>query len=207
MSFSNVGSLDRLLRIFIGAGLFAFVFLGGAVTPSSPAGIGAMIVGGILIATAFVSFCPLMPFLVCVLGARTNAKKAVAMKFFGFFGFGEKKSRIKTISVIDAHEGVNTGIHLLMDVRRPNEWIQKGRPQGSYGVTLQDPDFVSKIDTITKGDKAVGIAILCLGGARSMQGAKTLLDAGFNDVRNVKGGFKQWQDQNLPVDLPPFFDQ
>jgi len=71
MSFANVGSFDRILRILIGAALFAYVFLAGNVEPTSLIGIGAMVVGGILIVTAFISFCPLY----AILGLRTRPKK------------------------------------------------------------------------------------------------------------------------------------
>jgi hypothetical protein len=71
MSFANVGSFDRILRIIIGAGLFAYTFLAGNVAPTSSLGIGAMIVGGILIVTAFISFCPLY----AILGLRTRPKQ------------------------------------------------------------------------------------------------------------------------------------
>lgn len=71
MSFANVGSIDRILRILIGAALLGFIFLAGTVEPSSPLGIGAIVVGVILIVTAFISFCPLY----AILGIRTRPKK------------------------------------------------------------------------------------------------------------------------------------
>lgn len=55
----NVGSIDRALRIIVGLGLIALVFVG----PHTPWGW----IGVILIATAFIGWCPLYS----LLGLRT----------------------------------------------------------------------------------------------------------------------------------------
>lgn len=51
----NVGTLDKVLRIIVGAGLISIVFIG----PQTPWGW----IGVIPIVTAFISFCPLYPLL------------------------------------------------------------------------------------------------------------------------------------------------
>ncbi len=51
MFTKNVGSLDRILRIVIGAALLSLVFIG----PKTAFGY----IGIILIVTAFINFCPL----------------------------------------------------------------------------------------------------------------------------------------------------
>ena len=71
MSFANVGSFDRILRILIGAALIGYVFLGGSIQPSSTMGIGTIVVGAILVVTAFISFCPIY----AIFGLRTRPKK------------------------------------------------------------------------------------------------------------------------------------
>lgn len=49
--FANIGSLDRLLRILLGAGLIALVFVG----PETPWGW----VGAVPLLTGLVGYCPL----------------------------------------------------------------------------------------------------------------------------------------------------
>lgn len=67
---ANVGSLDRLIRIVIGALLIALPFIHGAEIWANPlAQWGAMIVGSVLILTALVRFCPLY----CLIGT-SNCK-------------------------------------------------------------------------------------------------------------------------------------
>ena len=62
MFTKNVGSTDRILRIIVGAALLSLVFIG----PQTPWGY----VGVILIATAFINFCPLY----AIFGWKTNSK-------------------------------------------------------------------------------------------------------------------------------------
>lgn len=67
MSFANVGSADRLLRLVAGIVLIVFA-LTGMLDPSSALGITAIVVGGVLAVTALFSFCPLY----AALGLRTR---------------------------------------------------------------------------------------------------------------------------------------
>lgn len=69
MSFANVGSADRIIRILFGIILLAFVAVSG-VGFSSSIGIGGAIVAAILIGTSFISFCPLY----AIIGLKTLKK-------------------------------------------------------------------------------------------------------------------------------------
>jgi len=56
----NVGSIDKILRILVGAVLIALPFLSGFPLFSSQAmTIGAVVVGAVLVATALINFCPI----------------------------------------------------------------------------------------------------------------------------------------------------
>jgi len=69
MGFANMGSLDRIIRFVVGAGLLAAVFLG-KLDIGAPIGIAAAIIGAVFILTAVIAFCPLYaPF-----GIRTKPK-------------------------------------------------------------------------------------------------------------------------------------
>ena len=59
MLAKNVGSIDRILRIFVGLGLISLVFVG----PQTPWGW----VGIVPLLTAFIGFCPLYT----LIGIRT----------------------------------------------------------------------------------------------------------------------------------------
>ncbi|MCI4665230.1 MAG: DUF2892 domain-containing protein [Neomegalonema sp.] len=55
---ANVGSLDRIVRIILGAALVALVFVGDKIAPDFKHWYLGWI-GIVPIATAFISFCPL----------------------------------------------------------------------------------------------------------------------------------------------------
>ena len=127
------------------------------------------------------------------------------MSFLRLLGLGKKpETVIKQISVDEAHQQVKDGAVVLSDVRRPEEWEEAGRPQGSYGVTLQDPEFLEKTLALLGGDYAKPVAVSCRSGGRSSQAAERLKAAGHKDIANVAGGFLAWQDAELPIDRGPF---
>ncbi|MDA8870178.1 DUF2892 domain-containing protein [Rhizobiaceae bacterium] len=65
----NVGSLDRVARLAIGAALILFVVFGSTVAAGSALGVVLIVVGLVLSATAVFSFCPLY----ALLGLRTRS--------------------------------------------------------------------------------------------------------------------------------------
>lgn len=69
---SNLGSFDRILRIVIGIALLVYAILISGIELSSPTGIGIIVVAVVLIATAFISFCPLYR----IIGVGTRKKES-----------------------------------------------------------------------------------------------------------------------------------
>lgn len=70
MSFANVGSADRIFRLFLGLILAAIPFVLESVAPSSAISIACFAGAAIMIVTATVKFCPIYG----VLGLRTLPK-------------------------------------------------------------------------------------------------------------------------------------
>ncbi|MEM1193673.1 MAG: rhodanese-like domain-containing protein [Pseudomonadota bacterium] len=108
------------------------------------------------------------------------------------------------ITVHEAHEAIQAGTRILIDVRKPEEWSAVGRPAGALGLTLQDPDFERKLAAIVGGDTEKALAFSCKTGGRSSQAAERAAQAGYGDVANVEGGFLAWQAAALPIDTGPF---
>lgn len=80
----------------------------------------------------------------------------------------------------------------ILDVREPHEW-QIGRIPGAVLIPLGElPKRLSELD------KNRAIVAQCRSGARSLKAAHLLLDAGFTDVRNLKGGILAWSDEVDP---------
>ena len=128
------------------------------------------------------------------------------MSFKRLFGIGgsNKKTVIKQINVTQAHELTSNGAVTLIDVRKSEEWNDTGRPQGSHGVTLQDPDFEAKVLAVMGGDKSKSVAFSCRTGGRSSEAANKAKAAGHLDISNVEGGFLAWEKADFPMDKGPF---
>ena len=58
MQLANVGSIDRIFRLILGAALIAAPFVFG-LAPIAPLAIGGFAAGAILIVTAIVRICPI----------------------------------------------------------------------------------------------------------------------------------------------------
>ena len=70
MRLANIGTIDRILRIIIGAILIASAFFIGPAHSPSTFGVISIIIGCILMLTAFIRFCPIYS----ILGLRTRPK-------------------------------------------------------------------------------------------------------------------------------------
>ena len=84
---------------------------------------------------------------------------------------------------------------LLIDVRDDNE-RGGGMPDGAIG--LARADIPARIREIA-ADPAREILTICATGRRSLLAAETLRDLGYANVASVRGGFRRWQAEGLPV--------
>jgi sulfur-carrier protein adenylyltransferase/sulfurtransferase len=81
----------------------------------------------------------------------------------------------------------------IIDVREPYEW-EIGHIPGARLVPL-----ASIAKEIPRLDKRRETILYCKVGARSMQAARQLADAGVSDVRNLAGGILRWIDEVDPT--------
>ena len=90
---------------------------------------------------------------------------------------------------------INREDALVIDVRETNEYAN-GFIAGSRNIPLAKlGERLGELD----GDKNRKVVLACAGGGRSAQAMKTLLQAGFTDVRNLAGGVAAWQQAGLPL--------
>lgn len=84
--------------------------------------------------------------------------------------------------------------HFLLDVRTVPEFTDARAP-GSVNIPLNElPTRMAELPT----DQP--IVVICRSGNRSMYAAQMLLQAGFSDVHNLKGGLFAWARHGNPVE-------
>jgi sulfur-carrier protein adenylyltransferase/sulfurtransferase len=87
---------------------------------------------------------------------------------------------------------------VLVDVRETHERAS-GQAEGSLGIAKADleADPVQHLP-----DRETEIVLICQGGARSMQSAKVLANAGYTHLASVAGGTTRWIAEQLPMVRP-----
>lgn len=105
---------------------------------------------------------------------------------------------LTTLDVAALHQAMNDaaaddGI-TLVDVREPYEY-DGGHVPGALSMPLGR--VVSLAADLPKDQP---LWVICRSGNRSLQAAEALVEAGFQDVRNVDGGMISWQAAGYPVE-------
>lgn len=100
---------------------------------------------------------------------------------------------LTTIDVAALQEAMNDEV-TLVDVREPYEY-DGGHVPGALSMPLGQ--VVSLAADLPKDQP---LYVICRSGNRSLQAAEALVEAGFQDVRNVGGGMISWQAAGYPVE-------
>ena len=85
-------------------------------------------------------------------------------------------------------------VHVI-DIRENDEREEAAIPDSIHlnrGILERDVDEVVR-------DQSREVIVYCGGGRRSALAAKNLQKMGYDHVYSLKGGFKAWKDQELPV--------
>jgi len=120
---------------------------------------------------------------------------AVAALVFALSTLGAQASgdgSLSTIDVRELHQALDDGI-TLVDVREPYEY-EAGHIEGAQLMPLAN--VVALAADLPK-DRPV--YVVCRSGNRSLQASNALVDAGFEDVRNVDGGMIAWEAARFDV--------
>lgn len=80
----------------------------------------------------------------------------------------------------------------LIDVRGPQEWESDNLAE--YGACLVP--LASLEERLQEFDPSDDIVVHCRSGVRSAQAQKTMMEAGFTQVRNLSGGILAWRNES-----------
>jgi rhodanese-related sulfurtransferase len=109
----------------------------------------------------------------------------------------EVKSRIKETTVQDVKRKLDAGENFhLIDVREDYEWAAGHLPKAHHiGKGIIERDIENKFP-----DTNAPLVLYCGGGFRSALAADNLQKMGYTNVLSMDGGFRGWNDANLPIE-------
>jgi len=99
-------------------------------------------------------------------------------------------NRVKQISVKDAQKLIEEEGALLYDVRRSEDYEKSHAPKALHADKYKIEYFVET------SDHSRPIICYCYRGVSSRIACKHLMNAGFENVWNLKGGYAAWQKSN-----------
>ncbi|GAA0559671.1 MAG: sulfurtransferase [Alteromonadaceae bacterium] len=115
----------------------------------------------------------------------------------GFVALVEQaKSEINEISIDELLE--HNQPYVLLDIREDHEWDKGHLPEAMHlGKGIIERDIEQ-----TVADKKQKIVLYCGGGYRSALSAQTLQQMGYQNVYSLAGGYREWCERNLPLEVP-----
>ena len=104
----------------------------------------------------------------------------------------------KTVLPVDEYEkAVQAKATQVLDVRRPDEF-KEGHIKGAVNANWQDQKTF--VEQAGKLDKSKPVYVYCLSGVRSDKAAIWLIEHGFTQVVNLKGGIEAWKEAKKPLE-------
>jgi rhodanese-related sulfurtransferase len=109
------------------------------------------------------------------------------------------------LSPPEAHRLAAAGRIILIDVRRPDEWLETGVPEHATPIQMEHPLFMAKLEAIPGAGRTKPIVLICQAGVRTTALRQKLIESGYPAVSQVRGGVagfggeKGWVGYGLPV--------
>jgi rhodanese-related sulfurtransferase len=100
------------------------------------------------------------------------------------------------LGTLDATKLMNQGSTLVLDIREGDEFAQGHLPRARHIPLSQLSKRVEEIGKFK--DKPV--IVTCKTGARAGAATRTLRQAGFSQVYQLRGGLAAWEQASLPVE-------
>jgi SulP family sulfate permease len=101
----------------------------------------------------------------------------------------------RLLNVEEVEELIRSRSPMIVDVREPEEYAL-GHLTGARLISLQQ--LMSEIDRLPR-DRP--LLLICRAGRRSKRALRMLIDLGFEDVQNLKGGILSWKAADRPLEV------
>lgn len=112
------------------------------------------------------------------------------------------------ISIEDAFQQAKNGEIYLIDIRRPDEWVQTGVTVDAIPIDMRRKDFENVLQSLLDTFGLRPVALICARGVRSDRMDRRLKAAGFSNVIDVPEGIlgsgagPGWIAKKLPLRAP-----
>ena len=98
----------------------------------------------------------------------------------------------ENISVEQAREIAASGDDVIfLDVRTPEETAE-GMISGAREINYRADNFKELVSKLNKKDSYV---VYCRSGSRSQSASEIMIELGFEDVKNMEGGYLGWTEE------------
>ena len=100
----------------------------------------------------------------------------------------EVNPKVTILDTVAFQKKISQGNIQLVDVRTPDEWSE-GIIKEALLINYFDDNFKTEL---SKLDKTKPIAVYCKSGGRSGKTTKLLVELGFKEIYDLKGGYSSW---------------
>lgn len=112
----------------------------------------------------------------------------------------EAREEIREMSVEEVKAYLDEGNDpVLVDIRGLDEW-ERGHLKGAIHIPRGrlEAEVEEKV-----ADKSAEVIVYCAGGVRSLLGARSMKELGYDNLISMDGGFGDWEDAHFPFVQPP----
>lgn len=113
----------------------------------------------------------------------------VLVGFFVVQKINAQKLKNNRMDIADFKEAISHKNIQLVDVRTPSEY-KSGHIKGAKNIDVFSSQFKEKIKLL---DKSKPTYLYCRSGKRSQTALKTMLNQGFENIYDLKGGYMTWE--------------
>jgi len=105
----------------------------------------------------------------------------------------------------EAHKAALAGEIILIDIRRPEEWLETKVAEGAIGLDMREENFVPTLVALRRANPEKPIAMICRTGNRTGYVTSALAGQGFPGLIDVNEGMQGgpngpgWLKRGLPT--------
>lgn len=119
---------------------------------------------------------------------------------------GLAQSPPQVMGVVQARQSALDDQLILIDVRRPEEWVETGIADVATEIDMRSPEFLKRVTDLRAANPDKAIAFICAVGSRSAGLANWFSRRGFDNIVDVRAGMigrNGWLANRLPVRRAP----